>query len=73
MAERSKAPDSSKVLAPDGVENSGPLMWAWVRTPLLTIFLAPGVGSDMDIRDGFKPDKVVLQVPKNLFYINHLL
>jgi hypothetical protein len=32
MAEWSKAPDSRGILP----EHSGPRMWAWVRTPLLT-------------------------------------
>ena len=41
MAERSKAPDSSIDLLcmnVSRVECSGPLMWAWVRIPLLTYF-----------------------------------
>ena len=36
MAEWSKAPDSRSILpVVNGVECSGPRMWAWVRIPLL--------------------------------------
>ena len=40
MAEWSKAPDSriSSFSYSSGLEYSGPLMWAWVRIPLLTQF-----------------------------------
>ena len=52
MAERSKAPDSrGETLSI--TEHSGPQMWAWVRIPLLTLFIAP-VDEDWDV------DKIVL-------------
>ena len=40
MAEWSKAPDSRKSFLRSqwDLEISGPLMWAWVRIPLLTLF-----------------------------------
>ena len=40
MAEWSKAPDSriASFSYSSGLEYSGPLMWAWVRIPLLTQF-----------------------------------
>ena len=40
MAEWSKAPDSryNTFCIQNCRENSGPLMWAWVRIPLLTQF-----------------------------------